>query len=140
MVAIHGELSDPAGVTVCVDPLTACLHLAGWPDGAIIVRPAAQWPEAARYLAGEAVPSPIPAHRDAEPLVASVALRANVTRRTARRAVVRRIEREGGVGALFLPVAERWMRDKVTSDWVLPRDTPRRWLSNHVLFEALPMD
>ena len=121
VIALHGDWRDPEGVTVCADPLAACLHLAGWPDGIIVMRPACEWPEAARFLAGEAVRCPIPAHRVPEPIIASVARDAYVSRQTARRALVAQIEEAGGVGARFLPVAEQWVRDRVSRGVVLLR-------------------
>ena len=124
-------------MTVCADPLTACLHLGGWPDGSIILRSAREWPMAARYLAGEDVPCPIPARRFPKPIVTAVARDALVNRRTARNAIVKRIESEGGVGALFLSTVLGWTRDQVIRGMVLPADSARRLMANYVHFGDL---
>ena len=97
--ALHGPDDHIRGVTVAADFAMACLALADAREGEIWVIPPDEGAPLRRFLAGGPPPLRCPMRRCPDNLISEVAREAEVSRRTALRAVESFLEAQDGVGA-----------------------------------------
>lgn len=97
-VALHGPGNNVQGISLCTTFLDACFWLAGWPKGSILIAEPGEGAPLRAYLADGPPPFPCEMQAHPESIVAEVRRVTDVSRSTARDAVLECMRDHAGVG------------------------------------------